>query len=275
MVRIYYHNDADGRCSGAIAYRYFNGNCELYEMDYTKEFDFSVLSKDDIVYVLDYCLQPFELMLKLNNSCDLIWIDHHISAVKDYEASASSIHGIRDISKAACMLTWNYFYPNKEPNWAVKYIEDVDIWKWEFEDDSKLFFAGLELWDFTPKSFIWDYLFGEDADAMVDKLKREGEFVDRFKVSFWKEIVSSFGFPLTFEGYTNCYACNQGKSGSNLFKSLESQFDIVIPFVYDGKSKQWRVSLFSKTVDVSEIAKKFGGGGHKRAAGFETKVFPF
>jgi nanoRNase/pAp phosphatase (c-di-AMP/oligoRNAs hydrolase) len=46
-----------------------------------------------------------------------------------------------------------------------------------------------------------------------------------------------------------------------------------MPFVFDGE--QYTVSLYSKTVDVSEIAKKYGGGGHKGAAGFQCKKLPF
>jgi uncharacterized protein len=276
MIKVFYHNDADGRCSAAITYKYFHKNCELYEMDYVKDFDFSLVTKEDIVYMIDYCVPPFDLMLKLNESCKrLIWIDHHISSVQDYDKRAILIDGIRDISHSACMLTWMYFYPDTPAGWAVKYIEDLDIWKWEFGDNTKNFFHGLELWDYHPESVVWEYLFDKDPSEFIEKLMPDGEIVSTFKASFWKEIVDSFGFPVTFEGYTNCYACNQGKSGSTLFSSLAQQFDIVIPFVYDGKSKQWRVSLYSKTVDVAEIAKKFGGGGHTRAAGFETKTFPF
>ena len=40
---------------------------------------------------------------------------------------------------------------------------------------------------------------------------------------------------------------------------------------WDHDAQHTKVSLraFHETVDVSEIAKKFGGGGHKKAAGFQ------
>jgi len=39
---------------------------------------------------------------------------------------------------------------------------------------------------------------------------------------------------------------------------------------WDHEQQHTKVSLraFHETVDVSEISKKFGGGGHKKAAGF-------
>ncbi|MDO5845105.1 MAG: DHHA1 domain-containing protein, partial [Methanocorpusculum sp.] len=58
------------------------------------------------------------------------------------------------------------------------------------------------------------------------------------------------------------------------FKSLPpDKYEIFIPFVFDGE--QYTVSLYSTTVDVSEIAKSFGGGGHKGASGFQCAELPF
>jgi nanoRNase/pAp phosphatase (c-di-AMP/oligoRNAs hydrolase) len=46
-----------------------------------------------------------------------------------------------------------------------------------------------------------------------------------------------------------------------------------MPFSFDGD--EWIISLYSRNIDVSEIAKKYGGGGHKGAAGFHCKDLPF
>ena len=41
---------------------------------------------------------------------------------------------------------------------------------------------------------------------------------------------------------------------------------------YDAENKKWKVSLRSKgKVNVAEVAQKFGGGGHKMAAGYEVE----
>jgi nanoRNase/pAp phosphatase (c-di-AMP/oligoRNAs hydrolase) len=43
----------------------------------------------------------------------------------------------------------------------------------------------------------------------------------------------------------------------------------MMPFCFDGK--QWTYSMYTlKDINVSEIAKKYGGGGHKKAAGFQS-----
>ena len=81
------------------------------------------------------------------------------------------------------------------------------------------------------------------------------------------------GFETIFENH-KCFAVNLGNCNSEYFKSLpEGKYDILIPFVYDGNI--FIVSMYSKTVDVSEIAKKYNGGGHKGASGFQVKELPF
>ena len=48
-----------------------------------------------------------------------------------------------------------------------------------------------------------------------------------------------------------------------------------MPFSFNGRNGTWKYSMYSKTVDVSNIAKKYGGGGHKGAAGFNMDKLIF
>jgi nanoRNase/pAp phosphatase (c-di-AMP/oligoRNAs hydrolase) len=59
-----------------------------------------------------------------------------------------------------------------------------------------------------------------------------------------------------------------------LFDSIEEDYDIMIPFSFNGE--EWNVSLYTKKdIDVGKIAIKYGGGGHAKAAGFRCKELPF
>jgi uncharacterized protein len=59
------------------------------------------------------------------------------------------------------------------------------------------------------------------------------------------------------------------EKSSQTFESLGNRYEIYCAFNFDGKI--WNHSLYSTT--VSEICKRFGGGGHKGAAGFQTQQF--
>ena len=57
---------------------------------------------------------------------------------------------------------------------------------------------------------------------------------------------------------------------SEIGARLAPDCDFAMIWYYDHEDRDIKVSLraFHEKVDVSEIAKKFGGGGHKKAAGF-------
>jgi nanoRNase/pAp phosphatase (c-di-AMP/oligoRNAs hydrolase) len=66
--------------------------------------------------------------------------------------------------------------------------------------------------------------------------------------------------------------------GSEYFEKYKPGYDIWISFRFS--NGVWNISLYSNTVDVSEIAKQFcfegrRGGGHKKAAGFVAVYPPF
>ena len=73
---------------------------------------------------------------------------------------------------------------------------------------------------------------------------------------------------------------NRGFTNSKLFDSVydPAKHHLMITFVrLKLPSHKWTVSLYSTRddVDCGEIAKAFGGGGHKGAAGFQCVDLPF
>jgi nanoRNase/pAp phosphatase (c-di-AMP/oligoRNAs hydrolase) len=58
---------------------------------------------------------------------------------------------------------------------------------------------------------------------------------------------------------------------SEIGAKLSPDCEVAVIWYYDHGSREHRVSLrsFHEHVDVSEVAKRFGGGGHRKAAGFQ------
>ena len=58
---------------------------------------------------------------------------------------------------------------------------------------------------------------------------------------------------------------------SEIGARLAPDCDFAMIWYWDHDEKHTKVSLraFHEAVDVSEISKKFGGGGHKKSAGFQ------
>ena len=66
------------------------------------------------------------------------------------------------------------------------------------------------------------------------------------------------------------YVVNSSHWMSEIGATLSKECDVAMIYYFDHDAREYRVSLraFHEHIDVSEISKYFGGGGHKKAAGF-------
>lgn len=117
MTLIITHSkDNDGHFSGAIC-QYFEETLYNHEVMYLrwsygdKNPDFMELQGFDKIYILDLTLDPkvMEFLAK-DYRGSVVWIDHHVA---NYEKLPEWIHncipGTRNGSKAACILTWEWW----------------------------------------------------------------------------------------------------------------------------------------------------------------------
>ena len=276
-MKCYYHNDLDGRCAGAIVFmsvgiKSENGRhkLEMIEVDYKDDIDVNGINKNEQIWIVDFSFKPELMERVLKKTKDIIWIDHHKTA-DEYKYS-EEIKGLRiteDKQFSGCELTWMYFYPDKDIPTFIKLIGDRDKWAWKFGTETKLFNLGLQLYPHQPQDKIWQELFDFE---MVRRVQLDGEICGKFRDNFCKDYADSYGFEAEFEGY-KCFALGLYMFGSETFGERFKEYDICLSFEYDGKN--YIIGLYSTTVDVSIIAKKYGGGGHKGAAGFVSKILPF
>ena len=76
-MKCFYHSaDLDGHCSGAIVKLKYP-DCEMIGINYGDIIDINNIHQDEEVFMVDFCLQPFDGMLELNKKAKLYWIDHH------------------------------------------------------------------------------------------------------------------------------------------------------------------------------------------------------
>lgn len=273
-MKCFHHNDPDGKCAGYWVYtKYPDG--EYIEITYGRPFPIETIEEDEVVFIVDYSIEPEEMIELLKITPNVFWIDHHKTAIDKYKDFEIEIAGIREIGKAGCLLTFEYLYPGKEAPYFTKLINDYDLWKFEFGEATSKFITAFSAYDFSPTHPHWNSFVSvtsHDGGNLYEwYLIDEGEIMLKYR-NGWTKDYMKLGFEAELHGY-RCYAVNIGKCNSQYFDSLEEQYDILIPFYFNGE--YWTVSLYSKTIDVSEIAKVYGGGGHKAAAGFQCKELPF
>lgn len=289
-MKCFYHNDADGKCSAMWVRTHVglkdNYDNEFIEMDYRKNFPLEKINKNEQVYIVDYSIPPVQMRELLKITKDVTWIDHHKTAIEKYKDFEYDIRGIRYDGIAGCMLTYCYIHhmtdrgsgkikpfklemTEKAPLFT-KLIADWDVFKFDYGDDTRYFHIAFESHNLQLDSWQW-FTFLNDDGSLEQEFINQGVLLIQYRDNWAKMYMKKYGYKVQFEGY-KCYASNIGLANSDYFKSVPES-DIFIKYCFDGE--QYEVSLYSKTVDVSKIALKYGGGGHKGASGFNCKQLPF
>ena len=280
-MKIFHHNDADGRCAAAIAMRgaWLNGDVKnvddiaFIEMDYAKPVPFELVKDDELVVIVDFSFKPEDMVRLQAITANIVWIDHHATA-KDYPYQ--HLQGLRDFTDkglCGCELTWKYYFAHMPIPWAVASIGDYDSWRMQLKPSCLEFYEGLKLYDQAPTGELWNRLLDEDymsANKQVNTIMDEGNAVIKYRDMYCRELVQAFGYECTLAGTPlKGFALNAYRFGSQAYESLKKGvYDVLIAYISDGHKTT--VSLYSENPDVhcGELAKAYGGGGHKGAAGF-------
>ncbi len=270
-----YHNDMDGKCSAAVVRRKMGKRVALFSVDYGMPIPWDAINNAEKVILVDFSL-PLASMKRIRATADLTWIDHHKTAIEAL-ASLKDIPGIRDLEDAACVLTWKTFFPDQSMPDAVVWIGDRDVWRFACPETAA-FNEGIFQENCNPENdALWGKLLADDR-PLIDELIARGEVLHRARLRNIRGRVEHFGFEVQFEGHKTM-AVNLPGSGDIGGYIRKRGYEIGYCYVDAVQNSQLvtLVSLYSDQVDVSEIALKFGGGGHKGAAGFafERNGSPF
>ncbi|MCH7663016.1 MAG: hypothetical protein IH859_04000 [Chloroflexi bacterium] len=176
--------------------------------------------------------------------------------------------GIRKLDEAACVLTWQYFFPDKPVPKAILLIGDRDIWRWD-EAQTGPFGEGLYQQDTrADNQELWEPLLDDDA-KMVNQLIKNGSILYAAQLNNIQRKVARYGQETSFEGYRTLLVNDRGSGEmGNHINQLGYQIGYCYIDSLKGGQLTTFVTLYSKEIDVSQIARKFGGGGHVGAAGF-------
>lgn len=278
-IGIYHSRDLDGWCCAAI-YMKANPDACLHGWDYGDPIPWELIKGNDVT-LMDISFQPWPEMIRLcEEAASVTWIDHHTSAMQDYRKNPMSFdmnfNVSLDTSKAACELCWRYYFPDEPMPQGVFLLSDYDCWR-HSDTRTHIYHSGAKLWlrdpvKNPPNQTMWDRVLSDDLELKRSMLYDGGKIMDYESIQN-ETAVLRLWFKVEFEGYS-WMAVNQGGINSRFWDAVWSDnFDGKLAFVWSNEC--WTVSLYSDKIDCSAIAKKYGGGGHKGAAGFQCHTLPF
>lgn len=288
MICIYHNKDLDGYCSGAIVKRKYP-DAKLIGYDYGQSFPWEEMTKTVDVIMIDVSLPIDEMCVLGRQVRKLTWIDHHVSAIKEFstflvKGKGQEITPVLENGISACEGGWKYLFPDEEMPTAVKLLGEYDTWrnndKERWDNSVMPFQYGMRMRCSSPETFPEELLSNKGeigvlfADTLCGKIIENGNLILEYQKT-QNERACRSSFEIEFEGL-KAIALNNGGANSQVFDSVydPTKHDVMIPFVFTGK--HWTFSLYTtkEDVDCSIIAKSKGGGGHKKAAGFQLKELP-
>ncbi len=222
------------------------------------------------VFLVDFSYKKDVLENMLKTAASITILDHHISAEEDLSELLNSgkIKGLFDMNKSGAMLAWEWFNPDKQAPKLFEHIQDRDLWLFKLEGTREIH-AALSSY---PYDFnVWDKLMASDEDKL-EILKRDGEAIERKLQKDIKELIASGVRRMIIGGYDvpvlNAPLAYVSDAGHIM--SIGEAFAACYWDHPDGRSFSLRSS--DEGIDVAEVAKIYGGGGHKKAAGFTVEM---
>ncbi len=198
---------------------------------------------------------------------NVVLIDHHLKA----QETIGDLFDI-DMTKSGCVLAWEWFYPDTPVPLFLQYIQDRDLWKFELAD-SKAIIKSMDRYELSFSYInMFDFIFKNKNN--LNSFINEGAIVLNHFNSLMKTAQKDVHF-LNIGGY-HVPAVNTHMA----FRSdLSNKISEGHPFgaVYNIKNEEVRFSIRSKEngLNVNDVAKQYGGGGHEHAAGFIVTMATF
>jgi len=284
---VMYHADcADGFGAAFAAWTALHDEAEYLPVRYGEDLPLEAVS-GRTVHVLDFSFAKPAMSVLFEVAEKVVWLDHHKTAFEMWcgeterwmsDPIANKHHITLDNSKSGAYLAWEFFHPGAEVPRFIKHIDDYDRWQFKIEGTKEF---NKALWSYAPWSFEqwaeWFY----DCEAGFnhtywDEFYAEGGAILRAHDQNVRGVVKNASRPCAIvPGGANGLAANcPPHLTSDVGHELATQSGTYgLCWYYPKEGLNAYCSLRSNgEFDVSAIAKMFGGGGHRNAAGFEINV---
>jgi nanoRNase/pAp phosphatase (c-di-AMP/oligoRNAs hydrolase) len=191
------------------------------------------------------------------SSASLVVLDHHRSAASEL---ADLPYCVFDMNRSGAVMAWQYLHETPVPP-LLSYVQDRDLWRHDLPESEEVS-AALRAHDFDFKT--WDSI-------DVEQLRVEGRALLRYQRRM-VERVAAHASLVEILG-TSVPTVNSAVLQSELGDVLAAGHPFAgVWWQGSGDMARWSLRSTPGGVDVSLIAARYGGGGHRTAAGFKGPI---
>lgn len=279
---IYHGGCYDGFGAAWAVRKGLHGNVDFYPGVYKKE---PPPHEGRNVIFVDFSYKRPVLDAMACKARSILILDHHKTAAEDladlsspfgagydrhldnvYQDTCEGLDGkmyaLFDMERSGAALAWDYFVGGPRPDF-IEYLQDRDLWRKQLPHGDEFTIA---LRSYPQDFAIWDKLIDGGAQSLI----AEGGAIQRYYRLRIEELKHS-AYEARLGGF-RCWISNAPYFvASEVAGELCEKGAAFGACYFEVEKRRFQYSLRSRgDFDVSAIALKFGGGGHRNAAGFTS-----
>ena len=268
---IYHANCADG-FGAAWCVRHALGDAVEFFPGVYQNLPPDVTGRD--VIMVDFSYKRAVVLEMAKSAKSIKIIDHHQSAIEElagiyvgplsWEGLLCPITTIFDIERSGATMAWDFFHPNDARPPLLNHIEDRDLWRFRLDGTREIQAA---VFSYPYEFGVWDELMRSDhlgellAEGAAIERKHHKDVAELVGVCKRTMLIGDHAVPAASLPYTLTSDAGHLMARGEPFAAC--YWDVPEGRVFSLRSTD-------EGMDVSEIAKQYGGGGHRNAAGFRV-----
>lgn len=299
ILCLYHANCADGwAASWVVGKAYGFDNVEFIEAKYGRV-------PPDLtgrhVVIVDFSYKPEVLLPAISKAAGVTMIDHHISAMRDWGSvdlpSNLSVHFNIDHSGAS--LVWELYFPNESPPMIIKHVRDYDLWKFEIPNTKDLITSIWASKEFKRRDHSLLTRLESDPD-LYNRMVQDGALILKTQNDLIESMIETGNHrfckvagpvrvPVMHVSSTlandsgvqlNRVAAKDLSSrihfgSKNRMPKGAGSFSATYTENWEGLYRKFSLrshDAYDYAMDVTKVAGRFGGGGHKASSGFHVPI---
>lgn len=258
-ICIYHGNCADG-FGAAWVVRKALGEIEFHSGKY-QDPPPDVTGKD--VVMVDFSYKRSVLLEIAAKASSILILDHHKTAAADLVDLPTNVTAKFDMERSGAMLTWDHFFPGQAPPDLLLHIEDRDLWRFALKNTREI---QANVFSYPYDFQVWDTLMQADTADLA----AAGEAIERKHFKDIHELLELTTRTMIIGGYAVPVANLPYTMSSDAGHALAKGNRFAACYWDTPEGRVFSLRSTDEGLDVSEIAKQYGGGGHRNASGFRV-----
>ena len=293
---LYHGNCPDGFGAAFACWLIFGNEAQYLPVSYGQPCPY--IPDDHTVYIVDFsysapilqALLAVRLHLGKSREPYVTVLDHHLSAQRDLASLArQDLRGLDirfDLRESGASLTWKHLHgyrslseegidPGDMPLF-FSYIRDRDLWQWQLPQSKAV---SVALWSYPREFAAWFPIMADmETDLGFRNFAKEGQGILRYADRLVEEqaarvtwgTIGGHYVPIvnttTLFSEVGDYLCSHAT-----IPKTECTPVLFCAYYFDRADgqRQWGLRGHGN-IDLSLVAQRYGGGGHRDAAGFVT-----